>query len=389
MRTFKTWVIGFSFCALACDFSTAALAQSEQPSTPPRVETSVADAATSEPAGPELSTSDSNERHAGQVSGRIVDPVGVPVAGARIKLAADGGGPPQEASSGDDGQFSFANVAPGDFHLVISSSGFGTQEFSGNLNSRQSYTVPPIALAIAEVITEVRVVPSTVEVAQEQIKAQEKQRALGFVPNFYVSYVPDAAPLTSRQKFGLAWKTIIDPVNFALIGAVAGVEQQQNDFSGYGQGAQGYAKRYGAAYASDAADTLVGSAILPALLKQDPRYFYKGTGSIKSRVLYAIANSVICKGDNGRWQPNYSAVLGGFAAGGISNLYYPAKDRNGVGLTLENAVLGTVGTAATNLLQEFLIRRLTPNLPNHDPGNSSKLSGPIAKMFSALVHSGD
>ena len=75
---------------------------------------------------------------------------------------------------------------------------------------------------------------------------------------------------------------------------------------------------------------MLGGAVFPSLFKQDPRYFYKGTGSISSRALYAIANSVICKGDNERWQPNYSAILGGIAAGGISNLYYPASNRSGV-----------------------------------------------------------
>jgi hypothetical protein len=105
---------------------------------------------------------------------------------------------------------------------------------------------------------------------------------------------------------------------------------------------------------------MIGSAILPSLLKQDPRYYYKGTGTTRSRILYAIANSVICKGDNGRWQFNYSGILGGAAAGGISNLYYPAANRNGISLTLENTALGIAGGAVQNLFQEFLVRRLTP-----------------------------
>jgi hypothetical protein len=92
---------------------------------------------------------------------------------------------------------------------------------------------------------------------------------------------------------------------------------------------------------------MIGGAVLPALFKQDPRYFYKGTGSVQaSRAMYAIANSVICKGDNGRWQPNYSGILGGIAAGGISNLYYPASNRSGVELTFTNALM--VGTAASS-----------------------------------------
>src|SRR5258708_39013966 len=119
--------------------------------------------------------------------------------------------------------------------------------------------------------------------------------------------------------------------------------------------------------------TLIGSAILPSLLKQDPRYFYKGSGSKRSRLLYAIANSVICKGDNGHWQANYSAIAGGLAAGGISNLYYPAADRNGAALTFESPLIGIGSTAATNLLQEFVIRKLTPQPPSYSPAKTEGL----------------
>jgi len=273
----------------------------------------------------------------------------------------------QEVLSGDDGQFSFANIAPGAFQLTITSGGFATQTSSGILRSGEIYIVPQIALAVATDIAEVKVELSQTEVAEEQIEVEEKQRVLGVIPNFYISYVPDAVPLTSKQKFKLAWKTIVDPVTFAWNGAVAGVEQAQNDFNGYGQGAQGYAKRYGAAYADVVTGTFIGSAILPSLLKQDPRYFYKGTGSKRSRILYAIANAVICKGDNGHWQANYSSIIGSLAAGGIANLYYPAQNRNGAGLTFETALLGTGASAATNLFQEFLVRKLTPKVPNNGP----------------------
>ena len=273
----------------------------------------------------------------------------------------------QEALSGADGQFSFANIAPGPFQLTITSAGFATQTLSGILRSGEIYIVPQIVLAVAAAITEVQVGLSSTEVAEEQIKVEEKQRVLGVLPNFYVSYVPKAVPLTSKQKFELAWKTTVDPVTFVLNGVFAGVEQAQNHFSGYGQGAQGYGKRYGAGYADTVTGTFIGSAILPSLLKQDPRYFYKGSGSKRSRILYAIANSVICKGDNGRWQANYSNILGSLAAGGISNLYYPANDRNGAGLTFENAAIGIGATAVTNLFQEFVVRKFTPKVPNNAP----------------------
>jgi len=149
------------------------------------------------------------------------------------------------------------------------------------------------------------------------------------------------------------------------VGVFAGVEQATNSFSGYGQGAQGYAKRYGAGFADSFIGTMIGGAILPAWWKQDPRYFYKATGTTRSRALYAIANAVICKGDNGHWQANYSAIIGGLAAGGISNLYYPASSRDGVQLTFENALIGTGESAVQNLFQEFVVRKLTPKIPNY------------------------
>jgi hypothetical protein len=323
----------------------------------------------------------------GRISGSVVDRTGVPVAGATVRLTRDQS-LDQQALSDDDGQFSFANVARGSFRLTIASEGFATQTFDGDLRPGESYVVPRIVLTIATAVTKIRVVPSQFEVAEEQIKEQEKQRALGFIPNFYVSYIPNAAPLTSKQKFELAGKLIVDPVTFGLTAAIAGLQQADNELGGYGQGAQGYAKRYGAAYADTVTGTLIGSAILPSLLKQDPRYFYKGTGSKRSRLLYAVANSVICKGDNGHWQANYSGIVGSLAAGGISNLYYPTHDR-GAGLTFENTLIGIGTSAAANILQEFVIRKLTPNVPNHDPGNTAKLSGQISKLFGKLVHDGD
>jgi hypothetical protein len=329
----------------------------------------------------------------GNISGTVVDQSGAVVAGARVSLtgpaSAPAAPPPspspntttnlpaapsaqskkQDVLSGDDGQFSFSNITAGPFHLTVTSNGFAAQTSSGILHSGETYIVPKIALIVANNTSEVEVTMTQVEVAEEEIKVEEKQRVLGAIPNFYVSYVPDAAPLTTNQKFKLAWKTVIDPFTFVFVGGAAGVEQAQNHFSGYGQGAQGYAKRFGAGYADTVAGTFIGGAIFPSLLKQDPRYFYKGTGSIPSRFLYAIANSFICKGDNGRWQPNYSNVLGSLAAGGISNIYYPSQDRSGAALTFENAAVGLGATAVSNLLQEFLIRKLTPKAPSRIPGN--------------------
>jgi hypothetical protein len=298
----------------------------------------------------------------------VVDQSGAVIVGARVRLSHEGQSSNPEALSGDDGRFSFANIAPGPFQLTITSAAFGMQTSSGILHPGEIYVIPRIALAVAADIVEMQVGLSRNEIAEEQIKLEEKQRVLGVLPNFYVSYVPNAVPLSSKQKFNLAWKTVVDPITFGVVGIVAGVEQAQNHFNGYGKGAQGYAKRYGAGYADTVSGTFIGGAILPSLLKQDPRYFYKGTGSKRSRVLYAIASAVICKGDNGHWQPNYSNILGSLAAGGISNLYYPADDQDGAVLTFENASIGIGVTAVANLLEEFVIRKITPKAPIPDPG---------------------
>src|SRR6267154_4236206 len=348
MPGYKVWVLSLSLSLLPYGFAAAAQSQGT---------------------GASAAEHPSDPRSSGSISGTIVDPTRAAVAGARVRLSWGDQSLYQEVTSDDDGQFSFANVAPGPFQLTITSMGFTTQASAGVLRPGENYTVPQIAMALATAVTEVRVVPTRTEVAEDQIKAQEKQRGLGVVPNFYVSYYHNAVPLNPRQKFELAWKTTVDPVSLGVTGAIAGIQQAQNDFSGYGQGAQGYGKRFGAAYANLVASTYIGGAILPSLLKQDPRYFYKGRGSKRSRMLYAIANSVICKGDNGHWQPNYSNILGSLAAGGISNLYYPAENRDGAEITFENGLIGIGESAAVNLLQEFVIRKLTRNVPSQEPAN--------------------
>ncbi|MFY9676801.1 MAG: carboxypeptidase-like regulatory domain-containing protein [Terriglobales bacterium] len=310
---------------------------------------------------------ESSQTEPGSISGTIVDQSGAVVAGAQVELRASAQKEPLATQSATDGQFFFSKVAPGTFQLSISAAGFETKTFSGILHPGEVAALPQIAIIVAETRTEVQVGVSQVEIAQEQIKSEEKQRVLGVIPNFYVSYVSNAAPLNARQKFQLAFRTIIDPFTVVVVAGTAAIEQGQNHFAEYGQGAQGYGKRFGATYADTFTGTLIGGAILPSLLKQDPRYFYKGTGSMTSRGLYAMANAVICKGDNGRWQPNYSNVLGSLAAGGISNLYYPDQDRNGAGLTVENAAIGLGAAAVSNLIQEFIVKKLTPKL-SHGAG---------------------
>ena len=301
-----------------------------------------------------------NQQSSGSVSGVIVDPSESIVAGARVRLTREDQSPSEEVLSDDDGRFSFANVVPGSFQLTIALEGFTTQVIPGTLLPGENYIVPKVVLALATQVTQVTVALTQVELAEVQIKEQEKQRVLGIIPNFYVSYVPEAVALTSKQKFELAWRSSVDPFTFVAVGAVAGAGQAGNALSGYGQGAQGYAKRYGAAYGDVVIGTLLGSAVLPSLLKQDPRYFYKGTGSKRSRILYALSSPFMCKGDNGHWQPNYSYVVGNFAAAGIANSYYPSSNQ-GAGQVVETALIRLGENAVASVFQEFIVRKLTRN----------------------------
>jgi hypothetical protein len=303
----------------------------------------------------------------GNINGTILDQSGAVSVGAKIRLTRKGQAVGPEAVSGNNGQFSFSHVPPGPFQLTISAPGFADQVFSGELKPGGTFLIPAIVLPVATAETQVKVGVSTVEVAEAQIKQQEKQRVLAFIPNFYVSYEPNAASLNARQKFELAWKTAIDPVTLVGAGVYAGFEQAGNRYPEYGQGLQGYAKRYAAGYAGAVSGIFIGNAILPSLLKQDPRYFYKGTGSKRSRLLYAIASSVICKGDNKRWQPNYSFILGSVAVGGISNLYVPARERNGAGLVFANALISIGQGSLGGILQEFLLPKLTPKFHHKQP----------------------
>ena len=128
----------------------------------------------------------------------------------------------------------------------------------------------------------------------------------------------DPVPLTAKLKFRLALKTSTDPVTI-LGSAFVAAADQAGDTPDYQQGMKGYAQRFGANYANGMTDIMIGGAILPSLLHQDPRYFYLGTGTGKSRTLYALRTPFVCKGDNGHWQPNFSGLGGYLASGAIAN----------------------------------------------------------------------
>jgi hypothetical protein len=188
--------------------------------------------------------------------------------------------------------------------------------------------------------------------SERQVKAEEKQRIAGVMPDFNVVLNGQATRLTPGQKWDLVFHTSKDPFTIGLAAILAGYDEVDGAHNGYGWGAQGYFKRFGAQYADTVDGAIWGNAILPIVLHQDPRYFRKGTGSIKSRIIYSALSTVICRGDNGHKQFSISNVGGNLISGAISNLYYPADER-GVGLAFENAASVTAEGAFGAQLLEF------------------------------------
>jgi hypothetical protein len=183
------------------------------------------------------------------------------------------------------------------------------------------------------------------EKAEEQLKEQERQRVAGVMATFNTTRNWDAVPLSSGQKYRLFFKSATDPWPFFLTGVVAGIGQAEDSYSEWGQGMQGYAKRYGAAYSDYFIGNFFGNAVLPSILHEDPRFFQKGTGRAATRALWAAASTVWCRRDNGSWGPNYANVAGNLIGAAIARVYYPASERtvsdtvnDGLTISLEGIV---------------------------------------------------
>jgi hypothetical protein len=303
----------------------------------------------------------------GTIQGTVLDEAGAILANAPVDLTNVQTGEARSTRTDPAGSYSFAALPPGDFKLTVLVGGFDS--FTNPqiaLASNQALQLPPILLRVATVSSKVEVTASKHEVAEAQMKSEEKQRLLGVLPNYYVVYFKNPVPLSAGQKMRLAFRLAIDPVNFGIAAAQAGAETNSKDYREYGTGAEGFGKRYAAAYAGDFFGTMVGSGALHALFHQDPRYYYKGTGSVGSRVLYALSWSFRCKGDNGKWQVNYSSLLGDVASAGISDIYYPKAIRNNAGQTLEYSLLGLASQGGNALLQEFFFKKVTTHA--NEPG---------------------
>jgi hypothetical protein len=305
----------------------------------------------------------------GIIVGTVTDVNDDTIAGATVVLEGPVETDPRTVVTNGNGFFEFKDVEPGTtYYVTVSAQGFANWTSAAVVLKPGQYAIlTGSKLRIAEALTTITVAApaaSPEEIAAGQVKTEEQQRIFGIIPNFYVVYDHDAVPLTAKLKFRLATKVLVDPVTIIGVATFAGINQAA-DNPNYGQGAKGYAERFGAGYADGAIDIVVGGAILPSLLHQDPRYFYQGTGTNKSRALHAISSPFICRGDNGRLQPNYSTVGGDLASAALANAYYPESNR-GVGLFLGNFFIATGQRALANVAQEFILRRLTPKAKNQN-----------------------
>ena len=306
------------------------------------------------------------EPQPGSVNGTVEDVNNDIIPGATVVLEGAIREDHRTAVANDSGFFNFTDLKPGTpYHVTISARGFVDWTSSTVIVSPGQFVfLTGSKLKIAGGETSVTVYSSPEQIAVEQVRVEEQQRVFGIIPNFYVVYDRNAVPLTTKLKFSLALKAATDPVTFIGMGVLAG-SNQAADRLDYGQGAKGYGQRLGAVYADGFTNIMIGGAILPSLLHQDPRYYYQGTGTKKSRALHALSSPFICKGDNGRWQPNYSSVGGDLATGAISNIYYPATNR-GPALVFEGTLISTGGRMVNGLIQEFILRRFTPSAGSQD-----------------------
>jgi hypothetical protein len=190
--------------------------------------------------------------------------------------------------------------------------------------------------------------------SQEIRSGTSNDRIFWTMPNFLT--VEDAdriPPLSAAQKFKVVARGVFDPFEFVLVGFVAGLGQASNSNPSYGQGAQGYAKRYGTSYADNAIENFMASAVFPSVLHQDPRYYQLGHGGFRKRTAHAVARVLITRSDSGRTQLNYSELMGGVSAAAISTYTYHPQSERSFGNVM--SVWGTqmAWDAATYMIKEF------------------------------------
>jgi hypothetical protein len=299
----------------------------------------------------------------GHISGTVVDGNDAIVPGATVLLRCQSPCKEESTSAGDTGAFEFSNLSLGTpYEIGVSANGFKDWTSAPIVLTpeQKMFFLTDVRIETSEVTESVTVHASRAQIATEQVRLEEQQRILGVIPNFYVVYdSKNAVPLSPKLKFELAARVAVDPVTIAGVGFLAGI-QQAGGTPSYAGGAKGYGQRFGADAAGGLSDILIGGAILPSLLHQDPRYFYQGTGTTSSRLKHALSSPFIGRGDNGQPQINFSSLGGDLASSALAETYHPGSNR-GPGLVFGNFAIGTGERIVSAVLQEFVLRKLTPS----------------------------
>lgn len=293
----------------------------------------------------------------GRITGTVTDVNDLPIPGALVNLHTSDSDDVRSVTTNESGFYQFLAVEPRHpYQISIRAAGFAPWDSPVvTVDAGQSRIVDITKLRIDEVQTSITVTPANShDIATAQVRTEERQRGFGIIPNFYAVYDPDPAPMDAGLKFRLALRVAEDPFTFTGVAILAGAGQAA-DSPAFAQGARGYGERFGVNYANSFTDIMLDGAILPSILHQDPRYFYQGTGTSKSRVAHVILSLFVTKGDNGQWQPNYSALGGDLTSSAISNLYYPRSNR-GAGLVFKGFATITAIHLAVRMLDEFVFR---------------------------------
>jgi hypothetical protein len=298
----------------------------------------------------------------GSIQGNVTDSSDTPIFGAVVTVEGEDGNP-RTTVSDSEGAFKISSLTPGNYSVKVSASGM-SEWTAVNVPASLTPESKPLraVLEVAPEITTVTVGLPPEEVAEEQLHQELKQRALGIIPNYYVTYENHPAPLSPKQKLHLGLATLLDPVTIGLVGVTAGIQQAMNSYHQFGQGAEGFGKRFGADYGTALNHMVITSVLADSVLHQDPRYFYSGQGTKARRAWYAIESAFRAKGDNGEWQPPYADLIGTTAAAEISNIYYPGS-RTQYTLLGRSLMFHFAGLVAVNLAEELFLKKATRNTP--------------------------
>jgi len=186
-------------------------------------------------------------------------------------------------------------------------------------------------------------------------ETREETHILGIVPDYDTVRNSNGVimPISTRTKFWLATEDVFDPFSFIITGLYAGGAQLTDQYHEFGQGAKGYAKRYGGAFADNAVGNYFTEAVFPVMFKQDPRYFRMGpTAGFWKRVGYSASRVMVTRADSGATQFNFSEIVGNGAAASVAAFYYPPSSRHPEEVC-EKWAMNVGSDAGFNILKEF------------------------------------